>query len=154
MLFSCLKCGAMAPHPQKHTETGPDVPQQWLRRGALRDQQHLCGRRITVGTSEPASCASNPMHYRLRELMSHIGTGSESKGGRLSRNRHPVRTVSVKGCECLSGIEINRERNKFVLIHFHYGTAFVPVGLAGPGKSASKDASAYPVLKSTWSEAD
>ena len=58
----------MAHPPQKHTETGPDVPQQWLRRGAMRDQQHLCGRRITVGTSEPASCASTPMHYRLREM--------------------------------------------------------------------------------------
>ena len=79
-------------------------------------------------------------------------------GGRLSRNRHPVRTVSSKGCECLSGIEINRERSRLALIYFHHGTAFVPVGLAGTvtrcGQSASKDASAYPVLKSTGSEAD
>ena len=59
---------AKAHHPQKHTETGPDVPQQWLRHGALRDQQQHCRRRITVGTSEPASCALKPMHYCLSKL--------------------------------------------------------------------------------------
>ena len=78
--------------------------------------------RITIGTSEPASCA-----IVSRSWFSTSGQGRSQVGGRLSRNRHPGRTVSVKGCEYLSGIEINRERNKFPLIYFHLGQLLFPL---------------------------
>ncbi len=88
-------------NPVPHTETGPDVPQQWLRHGALRDQQQHCRRRITVGTSEPASCALNPMHYCLSKL------GSKAC---YHKNKH-LSTANSGGFLWLSWLQWGKIRN-------------------------------------------
>ena len=112
--------------------TGPDVPQQRLRRRAVRDQQRHCGRGSPLAHPNRPRVRRTPYTIVSRSWFPTSGRGQV--GGRLSRNRHLGRTVSVKGCKCLSDIEINRERSRFSLIYFHLGAAFVPLVSASPAQ--------------------
>ena len=75
----------VSPHPQKHTETGPDVPQQRLRRGTLRDQQRHRGREALLAHPNRPRVRRIPGTGHLPGKRTFTGPGPAGAGTRHTK---------------------------------------------------------------------